>query len=395
MEKQSQSKSLTRPIEILLIVRWPVGGIRTFLRYVYRHFDKSSYKLTIIAPDVEEMQILMTDLADTAIEYVPIKNMPIDGSTGFGLMFKSVVKQLFRKHFDVVHSHGFTSAMSADLPVCFFRIPHILTSHDILNRKQFAGIKGLLKKIGLCSLLWRIDCIHCVSIDAMNNLLAHIPILRKKHKKIITIPNGIEVSRFLIDDREDFTNIDGVKKEDFLIGFFGRFMAQKGFRYLVDAIEILSKQDLPRPIRVLCFGWGGFVREEQVMLLNRGLLDYFVFLPFRDNVARAIRGVNVVVMPSLWEACPILPMETMVAGVPLIGSDCIGLREVLQGSAARMVPTGDAGALAEAIANEMAESTLERSLAYRNEASLRFDVINQANQLKNIINKLYMNDNFI
>jgi hypothetical protein len=61
------------------------------------------------------------------------------------------------------------------------------------------------------------------------------------------------------------------------------------------------------------------------------------------------------------------------------------LREVLQGSAARIVPTGDAGALAEAIVNEMAEPTLERSLAYRNEASLRFDVINQVKELKNVI----------
>ena len=89
---------------------------------------------------------------------------------------------------------------------------------------------------------------------------------------------------------------------------------------------------------MLCFGWGGFIREEQVEIKRRGLENNFHFLPFQENPARAIRGVDVVVMPSLWEACPLLPMEVLVAGVPVIGTDCVGMREVLLDTPARVVP---------------------------------------------------------
>ena len=50
-------------------------------------------------------------------------------------------------------------------------------------------------------------------------------------------------------------------------------------------------------------------------------------------------------VPSLWEALPLLPMEAMVAGVPVLGTDCIGLREVLRDTPSRVVRAGEVGAL--------------------------------------------------
>ena len=41
-----------------------------------------------------------------------------------------------------------------------------------------------------------------------------------------------------------------------------------------------------------------------------------LFLPFVTNIASTLKGLDVVVMPSLWEACPLLAMETLVAGIP-------------------------------------------------------------------------------
>ena len=50
---------------ILLVVRWPVGGIRTFMRYVYSRFDPLKYKFTIVAPEVEELRTLLKDLSES------------------------------------------------------------------------------------------------------------------------------------------------------------------------------------------------------------------------------------------------------------------------------------------------------------------------------------------
>ena len=61
---------------ILLVVRWPVGGIRTFLRYVYRVFDPKLWHFTIIAPQNSELEALSVDLEDCDVELVVTSSRP-------------------------------------------------------------------------------------------------------------------------------------------------------------------------------------------------------------------------------------------------------------------------------------------------------------------------------
>ena len=84
----------------------------------------------------------------------------------------------------------------------------------------------------------------------------------------------------------------------------------------------------------------------------------------------------------------LLAAEAMVAGVPIIGTDCIGLREVLRDTPARVVPAADSKALAEAIIAEIENSSIENMKHFRDEASKRFDVTKSAGELQNLIIKL-------
>jgi hypothetical protein len=61
MENQKE-KYNKRKIRILLVVRWPVGGIRTFLNYVYNYFDPDFYDFSIVAPNVKELKVLLENL---------------------------------------------------------------------------------------------------------------------------------------------------------------------------------------------------------------------------------------------------------------------------------------------------------------------------------------------
>ena len=51
-----------KKINILFIIRWPVGGIRSFMRYVYKNFNPLQYNYTILAPDLPELKALLNDL---------------------------------------------------------------------------------------------------------------------------------------------------------------------------------------------------------------------------------------------------------------------------------------------------------------------------------------------
>jgi glycosyltransferase involved in cell wall biosynthesis len=386
MQTTKPVKTKDNKINILLVARWPIGGIRTFLRYVYKKFDNVIYSITIVAPDIDEVEILKNDLKCIKAKFAVVK---INNCNYLNVFFKltiAIIKEIRLKNYNIIHSHGFLSAISSILPAKFFKIVHIMTVHDVFNENQFIGLRGFLYKFILEATFENIDKIHCVGFDCANNLLSFFPNLKKEEYKIITIPNGIEIDRFLINDKESFTHIEGINIDDFLIGFFGRFMAQKGFKYLVEAIEILSSEQQPRTPKVLCFGWGGFIREEQEMITAKGLQKYFIFLPFRENIAKTIRGMDVVVMPSLWEAYGLLAAEVLVAGVPLIATNCLGLREILLNTPAKIIPMASSKELAQALACEISSPSLYKYSNFRKEAADKFNVDKQIKILKETIN---------
>ncbi len=103
-----------------------------------------------------------------------------------------------------------------------------------------------------------------------------------------------------------------------------------------------------------------------------------------------IKAMDMVVMPSRWEACGLLGMEVLAAGVPLISTDCIGLREVVAGSPARIFsPGGDVGGgLAELITEEIHKPTKEAFIRYQPEAVDRFAITRPADSLRTLYCRL-------
>lgn len=380
MEIEHSSKP-ARPIRLLLVVRWPVGGIRTFMRYVYSHFSAEYYSFVLIAPDQAETHVLLQDLAGLDITYYPVSENP-----GSFELARAVFRQLVTGSIDLVHSQGFTSGICSSLPATFTRTPHLLTVHETLNDNQFSGYSGFFKRVGMEIALSLINEVQSVSHDAQANLLEFFPLLRER---CLVIPNGIEVGRFQQADPRNLHKELLVDNDCFLIGFFGRFMKPKGFVYLVDAVaQLLQSQTLHKNFLVVAFGEGGFIREEKAALHERGLDEYFRFLPFTPNVAGVVKGLNLVAMPSLWEACPLLPMEVLTCGTPLVASNCIGLREVVQDTPAIVVQAGDGNSLAEGIRFCIEHDLRQKFIEYAPIAAKRYDVTTTVEQLYDLLNSM-------
>lgn len=359
-------RTLTLLNNILLIVRWPVGGIRTYLRYIYTQIDTDRYRFTIIAPEGPELDVLQQDLSRINAEFVLMsrKFNPIS-------FVKLIYDTVSKGDFDIVHTHGFTSAILA-LPVTLAKKKtHLMTAHDVLRDEQFIGLKGFFKKKTLNLTLSRVDMVHAVSEDACKNLHKFVPGVKNK---TIVVTHGIDVDRFSTDVKRNLRQENGLDENHFIIGFFGRFMSQKGFVHIIEAMKILKKEkSLTKKPVVFAFGSGNYIREERVQIEKHGLEDQFYFLPFEANLASTLKGVDVVAMPSLWEACGLLAMETLVAGVPIIGTNCIGLREVLEGTPATVVDAGDSQGLVSAIRENIKNPHKEEFEKFVPRALERFD----------------------
>jgi glycosyltransferase involved in cell wall biosynthesis len=106
------------------------------------------------------------------------------------------------------------------------------------------------------------------------------------------------------------------------------------------------------------------------------------------DVTPVLEQLDLVVVPSLWEASSLVSMEAMCAGVPVLGSDCPGLREVLRGTPSRTVRTGDVAALEVGMREALAGLWTDAARAYAPAARQRFDVRQSARRLVELYDTL-------
>ena len=134
-----------------------------------------------------------------------------------------------------------------------------------------------------------------------------------------------------------------------IIGFVGLIYKEgKGLKYLVKAFGKV-KQELPNSKLVVVGGGPG--KQWLVSLVGSlGLEEDVIFTGFQQNPIQYMRGFDLMVLPSLYEAFGAVILEALYVGTPVIGSRTGGIPEVLEYDELLFEP-GNADELAAKILN--------------------------------------------
>lgn len=137
----------------------------------------------------------------------------------------------------------------------------------------------------------------------------------------------------------------------------GRLVEKKGFAHLLDAVALLEPED---PLdRVLIVGDGplrGALEEQRARLNLLHRVELAGALP-PDGVRDLLEVADVLAMPCVVardgdrDSMPVVVKEALAMEVPVVASDEVGLPEVVRPGWGRLVPPGDARALADALAD--------------------------------------------
>lgn len=154
------------------------------------------------------------------------------------------------------------------------------------------------------------------------------------------------------------------------LAYVGRLVPEKGLPVLLHAAEVLKNEGVYFRLRFIGDGPERTKLEELAGRL--GLSDFVKFTgDLRGpNLDDAVRGVDVVVMPSVWEeTAGLSAIEQMMRGRVVIVADIGGLSEVV-GKAGLKFPPGDSHALAICIRKiiEDPQLTVGLGLAARSRA---------------------------
>ncbi len=150
-------------------------------------------------------------------------------------------------------------------------------------------------------------------------------------RKILVIPNAVDLPEEAAGTEED---------EESHVGFIGRLDAIKRVPDLVTAVSMLFP-----PVILDIFGEGEERKNisaaiESLDLKNRVILHGAVAGP-----VGALASIDVLVLPSDAEGFGLVLIEAMAAGVPVIGTNVPGIRDVIEnGMNGLLVPAQSAGA---------------------------------------------------
>jgi len=167
--------------------------------------------------------------------------------------------------------------------------------------------------------------------------------------KMITIPNGFDLSQFKPDQgaRRSVRAELGVRDDALLIGLVARFDPLKGHRLFVEASARLHLTH-PQARFVLC---GAGVTSENDELSSwievAGTGGVFHLLGYRPDVARLQASLDISTCCSSTEGFPNVVGEAMACGVPCVVTD-VGDSAFIVGDTGEVVPSGDSDALAAA-----------------------------------------------
>ena len=143
-----------------------------------------------------------------------------------------------------------------------------------------------------------------------------------KSPKALVLPNAIEPERFLY--REDIRNETRCElgiHDKYAIGMIGRFSTQKNQRFILPVIRLLHQH--MDDFVFLMAGTGELEDEIKEYCHENAMDEYVRFLGVRKDVDRIYQALDVCVMPSLYEGFPVVGIEAIAAGLPLILSDRI------------------------------------------------------------------------
>lgn len=226
-------------------------------------------------------------------------------------------------------------------------------------------------------------------VIAVSNKTAQFFKIDHRKEKVVTIYNGVEITKFSIDHTVSLRNKLKIDHNKVVIGCIAVFLEYKGHIYLLRAIKQLQSLGVNN-LTCLLIGKGKLENQLKLLVDEEKLTD-IRFLGFRDDIPNLLKTMDLLVMPSISvEGFPRVAIEAMAMKLPIVGTTVGGIPEAIDnGKTGILVPPGDVDSLSKAIKYliENPEIRIKMGEAGRKRAEQMFSIENNVKRTE----ELYLN----
>jgi glycosyltransferase involved in cell wall biosynthesis len=247
---------------------------------------------------------------------------------------------------DVVHTHGHFAGVAGRLAARLLGVRatvHHLHTCDPTLKPRHRRLERLLAR--RCAAV--LCCSEAVACHAAEKLGVPRPLLQVVPNGIAPPPPGAtrDAAQRFLDEVRGAVVVHGP-----LIGCVGSLVRHKGQDVLLDALPLLPEAYARSTVCLVGEGPELAALEARAARTAPGRV---IFCGARADVRRLLPAFDVLAVPSRGrEGLGLVVLEGMDASLPVVASRVGGLPEVVEdGRTGRLVPEGDAAALARAIAS--------------------------------------------
>jgi glycosyltransferase involved in cell wall biosynthesis len=277
---------------------------------------------------------------------------------------RDLIRKLASHRVDVAHSHEFSLAVYGAWAACRVGIPHVITMHG--GRYYSERLRRRLALRGAVTMSDRTIAVSRELACTMSRLL-WLPA-----ERIRVIPNGV---RQATAERVTLRDELALQPGDQLLLALGNLYPVKGHRHLVAALAALAARH--PALHVAIGGRGDLASALLTQAETQGVSHRLHLLGLRNDVPALLEATDIFVLPSLAEGLPLVLLEAMFAGKPIVASNVGEVSIALAGGdAGVLVPPGDEQALAQAIDSLLQDPRRARTLGARarDRANAHYDV---------------------
>jgi glycosyltransferase involved in cell wall biosynthesis len=284
-----------------------------------------------------------------------------DGPVELVRQFLRIRADIRRHRYDVVHTHtsvagamGRVAAWTARTPVRVHML-HAYAGHDAVPQPKRSLFRALERALGLFTT-------HYVAGSAfIRDVGVRRRVIPAAHTTVIPYSSRQEAGDATPAERARLRAELGLPPDALLVAVVGRVEDQKGVDHLIRAARTVTAE-VPAA-HVVVVGDGTRRPEMERLAAELGLAERVHFTGWRHDLTDVMRAIDVLALPSRWEAFGIVNLEAMAAAKPVVGFAVEGIPEVVvHGETGLLSPAGDEEGLARDLVRVLTDPELAARL---------------------------------
>ena len=313
------------------------GGVQTVSYNTAKFLSKFGHNVVVVTSKWGEEQRKKHEMDGFLVyrfkQFNPPELSGITQVSSLRVMPKAIWKlpKIIRKHkIQVIHAQGQLfpiSWISTILNKLIFKRPMFITVQGRLEVGISSVIENIFDRL-ITKLIYEnfLKKIICVS-DSLKDRLIRLKI---KKDKLITIPNGVDVSQFVKNPDSTFLDIYFHNKKDYKkVVFVGRLDVQKGVEFLIRAIPNVISNYIN--VHFFILGNGNLELKLKKLVKELSVQNFVTFIDFipLEKMPEFYSSADIFCLPSIHEGFPLTIAESLSIGLIIVATAIEGVPEAI------------------------------------------------------------------